>query len=359
MLRRVLAPLALAFALALVPLAAPADEDPLGLMEAGHWKRARPLVEGLAKSRPDDALTLYLLARLEHAQGHREKALELAERAAAKDPASARYRYGVAECVGSMAQRAGPLKQLGLAKRFKREAEAALALDPRHVDAREGLIEFHSVAPGIAGGNDRRAAALADTLVTIDPVAGRLAQATLATRAKQDDRAFAALRQALAAGDGYPARMGLARWHAADARKQYADAESHARAARDREPGRVGGWVMLAHLLTRQQRWSDLDALLAEAERAVPDNRTPCFQAARTMIADGREPARAERLLRRYLEQEPEWGMPTHATARWQLALALEKQDRRPEALTELEKALALDPVHESAKKELKRMKRG
>lgn len=357
MLRRLLAPLVLAFIPVLIAAAA-ADDDPLALMEAGHFKRARPLVAALAKSRPDDALTLHLLARLEHAQGHREQALGLAERAAAKDPASARYRYGVAECVGSMAQRAGPLQQLGLAKRFRREAEAALALDPRHVDAREGLIEFYSIAPGIAGGNDKRAAAMAETLVTIDPVAGRLAQATLAVRAKQDGRALEALRQALAAVDGYPARMALARWHAADARKQYDDAETHARAARDRDPGRAGGWVMLAHLLTRRQRWNELDALLAEAEQAVPDNRTPCFQAARTMNADGAEPARAERLLRRYLEQEPEWGAPTHATARWQLALALEKQNRKPEALAELEKALALDPAHENAKKERKRMKK-
>ena len=136
---------------ALAATAAPGD--PAALIEAGHLKQARELIEAREKSSPDDPATVYFRARLKLIAGEASEALPLAEQAATLDPKNADYRYQVAACVGRMAQHAGVLKQLGLAKRFKREAEAALALDPRNLDAVEGLIQFYSQAPGIAGGS--------------------------------------------------------------------------------------------------------------------------------------------------------------------------------------------------------------
>lgn len=347
-------------ALAVLFLSAPgrAADDPVALMEAGHYKQSRPLVESLERANPDDPRALYLEARLALAKGDAASALPLAERAATGDPKNADYRYLVAQCVGTQAQHAGPLKGLGLAKRFLKETRAALAIDPRNLDAREGLIEFYSVAPGIAGGNDKMAAAMAETLVTLDPVRGRLAQATLATRDKQDAKAEAALQQALAAGDGYRTRIALARWCVGENHLKMDLAEQHAKAARAAEPGRVGGHVMLAYVYAHEQRWTDLDQALAEAERAVPDNLTPCYQVGRTLVADSHDPARAERALRKYLGQEPEYGSPSLAAAHWRLGLAIEQQGRKPEALAEVQKALDLDPSLDGAKKDLKRLKR-
>jgi len=343
------------------PLAASAaPDDPVALMEVGHFKQARTLVEAREKANPDDASAPYLRSRMKLVTDDARAALPLAERAATMEPKNADYRYQVAECVGTMAQRAGVLKGLGLAKRFKREAEAALALDPRHLDALEGLIEFYSVAPGIAGGDDKRARALADTLVAIDAVRGRLAQATLAFRDKQPVRGEEALRQAVQADpNSYPAHLSLARFCAGDAQKRWDEAEQHARAALTLDPGRVGAWSMLAYLYAHLQRWDDLDRTLAESERAVPDNLAPCYQAARTLLADDREPGRAERWFRKYLTQEPELGSPTLALAHWRLGLVVEKQGRRPEALSEVETALHLKPDLDDAKKDLKRLKRG
>lgn len=350
--------LAALFAAPLAAFATP--DDPVALMEAGHFKQARVLVEAREKANPDDASTLYLLSRLALVSGDARAAVPLAERAATLEPKNPDYRYQVAECVGSMAQRAGVFKGLGLAKRFKREAEATLALDPRHVDAHEGLIEFFSVAPGIAGGDNRRARALADTLVGIDSARGRLAQATLAFREKQPVRGEEALRQAVRADpNSYPARLSLARFCAGDAQKKWDEAEHHTRAAIALDPGRVGAWSMLAYLEAHLQRWDDLDRTLAEAERAVPDNLAPYYQAARTLLTDDREPARAERWFRRFLTQEPELGAPTLAHAHWRLGLVIEKQGRRAEALSEVETAIQLKPDLDDAKKDLKRLKRG
>ena len=115
---------------------------------------------------------------------------------------------------------------------------------------------------------------------------------------------------------------------------------------------------MLAGIYAHLERWEDLDRILATAERAVPDNLTAHYQAARTLLGDGREYARAEDLLRRYLANEPEIGAPTHAHAYWRLGLVIEKQGRRPEALAAVETALRLKPDLDDAKKDLKRLKK-
>jgi tetratricopeptide (TPR) repeat protein len=350
--------LAVAFVLLWLPVSAHAADEIRALMDAGHWKRAAAAVDPLARTNPNDARTLDLESRLALAHGDAAAALAFAERAVAADAKNGDYRAQLANCVGTQAQHAGALKALGLAKRFRREAETALALDPRQLEAREGLIQFFSIAPGIAGGNDKKAAAMAETLVTLDRARGLMMQATLASRDKHDDRAEALLQQALAAGDTYAVRMALARFYAAEPRKRMDLAEQHARAARALDPGRVGGWTMLAHVFTRQQRWSALDSLLPEAEKNVPDNLTPYFQVGRTLIADAHDPARAERALRKYLTQESEPGSPSLAQAHWRLGQAIEKEGRMPEAIAEVQKAVEMDPSLDDAKKDLKRMKR-
>lgn len=330
------------------------------LMDEGHYRRAQALIDARAAAQPDDPTTLYLRARMMLVKGDAAGALPLAEHAASLAPKNADHRYLVAQCVGTQAQRAGALKALGLAKRFKREAEAALALDPRNGETYEGLIEFYSVAPGLAGGSDKRAVALAETLVAIDPARGRLAQARLCFRDKQVARGEAALRQALAADpNSYRVRMTLARFLADDTRQKWVEAEEHARAAQAMAPGRIAAYAALAGLYAHLQRWDDLERILAAAEQAVPENLSAHYQAARTLLGDDREPARAEGLLRKYLTQEPEVGAPTLAHAHWRLGLVIEKQGRRPEALAEVQTALRLKPDLDDAKKDLKRLKKG
>lgn len=357
-LRRLATPLALLCALSAGR--AIAADGIVTLMDDGHYRRAQALIDARAAAQPDDATTLYLRARMLLVTGDAAGALPLAERAAALAPKNADHRYLVAECVGTQAQRAGALKALGLAKRFKREAEAALALDPRRGETYEGLIEFYSAAPGIAGGSDKRAVAMAETLVAVDPARGRLAQARLFFRDKRDDRGEAALRQAFAADpNSYRVRMTLARFLADDIRKKWGEAEDHLKAALAIEPGRVGPYAALAGLYAHLQRWDDLDRILAAAEQAVPENLSAHYQAARTLLGDDREPARAEGLLRKYLAQEPEVGAPTLAHAHWRLGLVIEKQGRRPEALAEVQTALRLKPDLDDAKKDLKRLRKG
>ena len=49
-----------------------------------------------------------------------------------------------------------------LARRFRKEIDAALAIDPREPQALRDLLEFYLLAPGLAGGDQKKAAAMAE-----------------------------------------------------------------------------------------------------------------------------------------------------------------------------------------------------
>ena len=61
--------------------------------------------------------------------------------------------------------------------------------------------------------------------------------------------------------------------------------------------------------------------------------------------------------MRTYLSQDPEGLTPPLSAAHWRLALILEKEGRKADAIKELEEALRLEPDFENAKKDLKRLK--
>jgi tetratricopeptide (TPR) repeat protein len=334
------------------------DPSPEALVEGNHWKRARATLEPRVQGNPSDAKALHLLAQVRQAYGDIEGALTLAEKAAALDSRSGDYRALVAELYGLKAERASVFSQFGLARRFKREAEAAIAVDPKQVDARWALMEFHMQAPGIVGGNKQTAYTLAQEIAQLDPVRGYLARVRLNRFEKKPDSPEPLYMKALEADPkNFGIHMTLVNFYWNLPQQKYDLVEKYAKEAVKLEPGRTGGYGGQAIVFARQKRWKDLDAVLAQSEKNVPDSFTPFYNAANILLADGSDLPRAEKYFRKYLTIEPEPGTPTHADAHWRLALVLEKLGRKPEAVQELETAVRMNPKHEGAKKDLKRLK--
>src|SRR5207248_2674690 len=102
-----------------------AQSSPEELIAAGHFKRLRAMT---AARNSNDAETLYLNATVKQAWGELDEAEKLAERAVAANPKEARYHYRLAVISGIKAQHASVLHQMGLARKFKKEAEATLAI---------------------------------------------------------------------------------------------------------------------------------------------------------------------------------------------------------------------------------------
>jgi tetratricopeptide (TPR) repeat protein len=335
-----------------------AQSSPESLIAADHWKQARTLVEARLKAEPDDPVANFLAARVREAAGDYAGALPLAERAVALNPNHADSHCLLGVIYGRQLSKAGILRQLGLVRRFRKECETALRLNPRHVEARLALIEFYFQAPGIVGGDKAKAHALAGEITAIDPVRGYFAQASLAHRERKNDLLESFYLKAVAANPkSYEALVNLAGYYSREAPDKIDLVEKYAKEALDLDPGRIQAYGLLAQRQARLERWPDLDQILERAEKNVPDNLAPYFQAGRIVFQQGKDPARAERYFRKYLSQEPEATFPSAAQAYWRLGQALEKMNRKAEAVEAIGTAVKLDSSLLGAKRDLNRLR--
>jgi tetratricopeptide (TPR) repeat protein len=315
------------------------------LIEAGHWKQARLVVQDHG-----DALSNFLLSQIRAAFGDRATPLTLAEKAVALDGRTARYHRQVAEVLGVAAQHAGAIQQLFLARRFRREIDAALALDPRDLQSLRDLLEFYLLAPGIAGGDQNRAIEVARRIAAIDAVEGFLARARIGGFQNQIAAKEVMLRQAAESQPPrYKALIALAQFYLEAGHSNLSAAEEQGKAAMNLDPGRVDAYALLAVIYADRSSWGELDSTLAAGLREVPDDPVPYYRAAVRLLAAGRDPIRAERYLRVYLAQEPEGNEPLASEARWRLGLALEAKGQAADALAEFKESVRLDPESKAA----------
>jgi tetratricopeptide (TPR) repeat protein len=301
-------PLLLLFAFAL-GAQTPADE----LIDAGHWKRARGIVDPLLRKNPNDALANFLGSQISAAFGGRETPLKLAEKAVSLDSRTARYHRQLAEVTGIMAQHANVLQQALLARRFTKEIDRALELDPRDVQALRDRMEFYLLAPGLIGGSKSDAHAIAARISRIDAAEGFAAEARIAAYDRDTALAAGLLRKAVAANPSrYKQRAALAETLLARGESDAAAAAAQEAIALD--PTRVTAYSVLAAVLAQKGDLAALRAALVQADHSVPDDLTPHFRAGEALLAAGHRTEAADQV-EIYLSQEPEGNEPTTAEA--------------------------------------------
>jgi len=330
------------------------------LIKAGHWKRARTIVEPRVAANPRDAQAAWLLSRIKLAFGDLAGALVPAQQAVALEDGNSDYHFQLAQVYGEMAARASMFAAAGLARKFKGELDASLARNPKNLDALDALMQYSYQAPGLMGGDKGKARSIADQLVQLSPVHGHLAKAELAREAKDEANVEESLRQAVKADPkNYEAQTALAGYYTHLPRRNTAEAEKHAREALRLDPGRAKAYSILATVLALERRWNELDAVLSASEKAVPDDLAPYFHSANALQEAGIELQRGEAYVRKYLGQEPEGEEPDLAHAHRLLGLILLKQGRIPEAIAEVQTAVKMNPRFKEAKEDLKRMNAG
>jgi len=338
-----------------------ADPDVRTLIAGGHWKQARALLEPRVKAKPSDADAAAGLSAVREAYGDLDAALDLAERAVKLQPTVAAYHWQLADVVGNQAEKASVFRQFGLARRFRDEAETTIKLDARHIEARLALIAFFIRAPGLIGGDRKKADVMVDEIARIDPGAGQLARAQVLKESKATGDFETLFRQAsetaMAPDVKYDATLSLMNWYLTQKPSRIDDAVREARALVALDPQRIAGYRALAGIYVGLGKYAELDAVLADSEKAIPDNLTPFYRAASTIVVQSSDLPRAERYLRKYLTQEPEAGAAAPAFAHWRLGQVLEKEGKRAEAISELELCAKLKPDFEDGKKDLARVR--
>jgi tetratricopeptide (TPR) repeat protein len=327
------------------------------LAEAGHWKRARNILEPWVKAHPEDAKGCYLLSEVKLTFGDLGEALLFAQHAVELDGRNSNFHLELGKVYGEMADRASYFSAASLAVKFRKEVETAIDLDSRNLDALDTMMLFKYQAPGIMGGSKDEAHSLAGKIAAINPAEGYLSRAELAELEKDPKEMETFYLEAVQANPkNYDAQASLAKFYSQPTQAKYAEAGKYAQAVIQIDSGRAQGYWILARVFAVQQRWSDLDHAVASAEKNVPDDLRAYYEAAQGLLEIGKDLQRAETYSRKYLSQEPEGEEPDTADAHRLLALVLEKEGRKPEALAEIQTALRLRPNFNAAKDDLKRL---
>jgi tetratricopeptide (TPR) repeat protein len=291
------------------------------LVAAGRYQEARPLVLDLARREPANVRASYLAGRTLVVLDEPDPAARHLERAVQREPQNADYVLWLGRAYGLQAQRAGTLRQAGLARRTRDTFERVLVLDPTNLDARGHLIEFHLQAPGIVGGDRRKALAYAREIAERNP---------------------------------YRGAMELAGVHGA--MNDAAAAERTLAGAIAAFPDSAAPRLSLSLMMQEARRFDGAYDAIAPLLGATPHPRA-LFMVGRIGALSGQQLDRAERALRDYLRLQPGAGDPTHAAAHTRLGDIMRHRGDTAAARREYETALRLEPGFRPAADALRQLR--
>ncbi|MDQ6676667.1 MAG: hypothetical protein M3Z09_05160 [Acidobacteriota bacterium] len=276
----------------MLPEATPGAKEPAVYIEEGRYRLALSELAG------DDAHTFYLRSKALAGLGELEEALRAAEKALELEPQRSEYHVQVAAACGRLAAKASMFKQLGLAKRAKKELDTGLELNPENVDALYGLMMFYYAAPSFVGGDKTKAHVEAEAMTRIASARGYLAQAQLAREAKDTAAEESFYRKSVEADPKfYEARAALAEF--LDSRDRAA-AEREACEAVNLDPERAQAWNILIRAAVDDQCWDEMFNFIARAKAAVPESHEAEYAAGVELIRLGIHYRWAERFLETY-----------------------------------------------------------
>jgi tetratricopeptide (TPR) repeat protein len=332
-----------------------AEPIPISLIERGHYKRARAVVEEHYRSNPQNPETIWLMSRVKLVFHDFDAALSFAEKALSADPDNLHYHLQVASAAAGLIPNVNLMRKVSLGMQLRKEIDAAVALDPNNIEALLFLMDFYLNAPSVIGGDLTKARAAADRIMRLDPVQGFHAQAALAKLERRWDKIESFYLQAVKMQPrNFETHQKLADLYVNQ--KKLDEAEKHAREAIRIDSGRVSAHLSLITVLIDQNKMTELDLALKEAEKAVPDNLAPYYMSVARCFERQMVPPNGYAYLRKYLTQEPEPGMPTHADTHRLIGNLFYAAGRKDVAISELRLALELDP-NSPAKQDLKKMR--
>jgi len=250
-----------------------------------------------------------------------DAAATLLEKAVAQNPKSAEAHYLLGSAYGSQAQKASIFGQASLAGKTKDEFEKAVELDPNLLDARYGLVQFYTMAPGIIGGSYDKAFAQVGEIKKRDPLMAHRAAAFIYSQQKKPD----------------------------EARNEYlAEVREFPKSAR--------AHIDLGVSYIGQKNFKAAGDEFELAVKVDPAYMPGYFRLGQISVFTSSNYARGEELLRRYLTYTPKENEPSLARAHYWLGQIFEKQGKKTEAKTSFETSLKLNPNQKDVAEALKRV---
>ena len=252
-----------------------------------------------------------------------DAALEKAQTQVDSNQNSAEAYYWLGAANGRLAQTSSIFSKLGYAKAVRKAFERAAELDPKQIEARMGLIQFHLQAPGLAGGDESLVPGLVQQITAVDVGAGYRAQAIV----KQ-------------IGDD-----------PAGAQMLYRKALAH-------NPADIDTLSVMVGLLSTEKKVAEAETLVLAALAKEPSNLKIQYQKAKCAALGGADLAGALTIVDTILAAKPAVESLSIAGVHWRRGQILARLGRKAEAIQALERSQALDASIKEVKAELALMRK-
>jgi tetratricopeptide (TPR) repeat protein len=237
-------------------------------LQAGEADKALALLTQLAQ--PGGPAEAYnLKCRVEYSIEHWDQAAEDCEQAVKLDRQNSDDHLWLARALGAKASRASFLIAFKLAKRVRSEMEEAVRLNPHNAEALADLGEYYYTAPSVVGGGMDKAEAVAAQMEKIDPVRAQYIRASIAER-----------------------------------KKDYGTAEREYKQTISTAPHPAFQWITLARFYQRRERWAEMEAAVRSGQSAAEHDKLASiafYDGAEVLVQTNRDPARAAKMLEKYL----------------------------------------------------------
>ncbi len=291
------------------------------LFEQGRYDEAKKILAPL----PNDPGAVETLGRIALAEGDDERAIELFEKAVNMRPSSAAYHFRLGQALGAKGQKASLFARMSLAGRLKKEFEKAVALDPNHLNARLGLIDFYVMAPAVMGGGEEKAMQQAADIRKRDATMGHSAYARIYTLQRKNDLV----------------------------RKEWQDF------VREQPKSPIAHSLYGSFVGTIDQKVKEGFDEIDLAINLDPSYMPAWYRLGNLAANSGAQLARGEEALKKYLTYKPAENEPSPANAHYFLGMVYEKQGKAAEAKRSYAEALKFTPSSKTFAEALTRVSSG
>lgn len=294
------------------------------LIDDRKFKEAKEVLLKLVKQEPENSEVNFLLCKVYLILDDHDNSIKYGKKAVKLDDSKSEYHLWLGRAHGTQAQKGSKLKAIFRAKRAKNEFEKAVELDSTNVDARLDLMQYYVMAPGIAGGDKKKAKKQAEIIGKMDSLYGAYAWAAFWQTEKDWDKVETHLRKAVEL-----------------------DTSSDYRAT-----------YWLGFVLYDQKKYHQAAEVFENLYNQHPDQTGALYQVGRMYVFAKDSLEKAERCFKQYLQIEPQEGTPDWAAAHWRLGMVYDLQGKTDLAIAEVEEALRSDPKNKDYKKTLKELKK-
>jgi tetratricopeptide (TPR) repeat protein len=300
-------------------------EEGKRLFKEEKYEEAKTVLLKVVEKEPENPEANFFLCKVYLILGDYDNSIKYGEKAVKLNDSQSEYHHWLGSAHLIQAQKGSKLKAIFRAKKGKDELEKAVELDSTNVDARFDLMQYYIGAPGIAGGDKKKAKKEAEIIEKIDPFHGANAWAAFYWQAENDsDRTETYLRKAVDL----------------DTSSTYS------------------ATYQLGPFLQERKKYHEAAEMYEELYNQHSDQTGALYQIGRSYLFAKDSLDKAERCFKQYLQIEPKKGTPDWAAAHWRLGMVYDLQGKTDLAVAELEEAVRLDPKNKEYQKTLKEVKK-